>query len=136
MVSSVSKEQIQQWLDQSFPELVERSVVIRIVENTEIQQLNSTYRQQDKPTNILSFPYEPMTEIEQSDHLGDLVIALSVMMEEAEAGNKPFEHHFAHLLIHGVLHLLGYDHEEEQEATLMEAREIELLAELEIPSPY
>jgi len=132
----VPQKQIQEWLDLSFPELEDRSVVIRIVENAESQQLNADYRHQDKPTNILSFPYQPMTEIEESNHLGDLVIALSVMMEEAQAGKKPLDHHFAHILIHGILHLLGYDHEKEDQASRMEAREIELLTQLEIPSPY
>ncbi len=124
------------WLMRSFPELIERSIVIRVVENDEIQALNKAYRAQDKPTNILSFPYEAMTEHDQSLHLGDLVIALSVVRNEAESAGKSFEHHFAHLLIHGILHLLGYDHEQSEEAELMESKEIELLAGLAIPNPY
>ncbi len=127
---------MQQWLSQSFPELAERSIVIRIVENVESQQLNNTYRAQDKPTNILSFPYEAMTEHDQSQHLGDLVIALSVLIDETEANGKSFKDHFAHLLIHGVLHLLGYDHEKQDQAAVMEAKEVELLCNLEIENPY
>lgn len=110
--------------------------MIRIVENAEIQQLNHSYRAQDKPTNILSFPYEAMTEHDQSPHLGDLVIALSVLIDEVEASGKSFADHFAHLLIHGVLHLLGYDHEQQHEAAVMEAKEVELLANLSIADPY
>ena len=132
----VAESQIQQWLSHSFPDLVERSLVIRIVENAESQTLNNTYRAQDKPTNILSFPYEAMTEHDQSSHLGDLVIALSVLIDEAESSGKSLEDHLAHLLIHGVLHLLGYDHEKQDEATVMEKKEVELLANLAIANPY
>ena len=133
---SVTESQIQQWLSRSFPELAERSLVIRIVENAESETLNNTYRALDKPTNILSFPYEAMTEHDQSTHLGDLVIALSVLIDEAESNDKSLEDHLAHLLIHGVLHLLGYDHESKDEAGVMEKKEVELLEKLAIANPY
>jgi len=77
-----------------------------------------------------------MTEHDQSTHLGDLVIALSVLIDEAESNDKSLEDHLAHLLIHGVLHLLGYDHESKDEAGVMEKKEVELLEKLAIANPY
>ncbi|NCX94144.1 MAG: rRNA maturation RNase YbeY [Gammaproteobacteria bacterium] len=106
-----------------------------LVNSDEIQTLNRDYRNKDKPTNVLSFPFEAPPGID-IDLLGDIIICPQVVFEEAQAQGKPYLDHFAHILIHGVLHLLGYDHLEEQEAEQMESKEIGLLAELNIRNPY
>jgi len=114
-------------------------ITIRVVSLEESQQLNLTYRNKDKPTNILSFPFEApeMIPIEELDEfLGDLIVCEPIVIEEANSQNKTLESHWAHLLIHGLLHLQGFDHVEEQQAELMEALEIEVLNELGFPNPY
>lgn len=112
-------------------------LTIRIVDTAEIRQLNAEYRQKDKPTNVLSFPSEiPEAFSLNVKYLGDIVICAPVVVDEAKQQGKVAIAHWAHLTIHGVLHLLGYDHEQEQEAAVMEAMEIELLGELGYPNPY
>lgn len=101
----------------------------------ESQSLNSQYRGKDKPTNVLSFPFEVPDGIEL-DLLGDLIICADVVEKEAQEQDKPLLHHWAHMVIHGTLHLLGYDHISDDEAEEMEALEIKLLAHLSIPDPY
>lgn len=108
---------------------------LRIVDETESQQLNSQYRQQDKPTNVLSFPADLSPEL-QLPLLGDLVICAPVVAREAQEQNKTLEAHWAHMLVHGTLHLLGYDHIEDTEATAMEALETQIITELGFPPPY
>ncbi len=110
-------------------------VTLRLVSAEEMQSLNRTYRDKDKLTNVLSFPVED--EI-RSLHglLGDVVICPTVVDREAEEQNKQRDAHYAHLVIHGVLHLLGYDHIEESDATEMEALETRTLATLGISDPY
>ncbi|WP_261843883.1 rRNA maturation RNase YbeY [Aliamphritea ceti] len=108
---------------------------IRIVDNAESQQLNNDYRGKDKPTNVLSFPFEVPDGIEL-DLLGDLVICAPIVSSEATEQNKPLMHHWAHMVIHGCLHLLGFDHINDADAEEMEALEIKLLAQLEISNPY
>ena len=110
-------------------------VTIRIVELAEIQQLNKDYRHQDKPTNVLSFPFEAPPGIELP-LIGDLVICRDIVVEEAKTQAKNVEAHWAHMIIHGILHLLGYDHIEIDEASIMEALEIKLLESLGIANPY
>ena len=107
------------------------SITIRLVENEEGQALNRDYRGKDYATNVLSFPYEyePRT-------VGDLVLCPEVVAREAAEQGKSLEAHWAHLVIHGCLHLLGYDHIEDEEAEEMEALERTLLAELGHPDPY
>lgn len=112
-------------------------LTIRMVGAAESQQLNATYRGQDKPTNILSFNFEPPPGFTPTDpYLGDLVICAEVLAAEAEAQLKIPTHHWAHIVIHGTLHLLGYDHEEPQAAAAMEEQETALLAQLNINNPY
>ena len=108
---------------------------IRFVERDESQQLNRDYRGKDKPTNVLSFPFETPPGIELP-LLGDLVICAPVVAREAAEQGKPAKAHWAHLVIHGCLHLLGYDHLEDDEAEEMEELERQLLAELGYPDPY
>ena len=110
-------------------------VSIEIVDEQTSQELNNTYRHKDKPTNVLSFPLE-LPECVESELIGDLAICADVVEKEALEQNKPLLNHWAHMTIHGCLHLLGYDHVDEQEAEEMESLEVKLLAKLNIPNPY
>ena len=110
-------------------------LLVRFVDKPEIQQLNKTYRHQDKPTNVLSFPSDLPIEIDEAI-LGDVVICIEVVMEEAKAQGKTFNNHLIHVVIHGTLHLLGYDHVEESEAQKMESLEVKILKKLQIENPY
>jgi probable rRNA maturation factor len=110
-------------------------VSIRIVDAAESQALNRRYRGQDKPTNVLAFPAELPPELELP-LLGDLVICREVVEAEAAAQAKPPDAHWAHMVVHGTLHLVGYDHESAADAEAMEALETEILAELGWPDPY
>jgi len=113
----------------------EAPVSLKVVSAAESQSLNRDYRGKDKPTNVLSFPADWPEELEMPV-LGDLAICAEVVEQEAAAQNKPLADHWAHLVVHGVLHLLGYDHIADDEAKRMEAREVALLAELGIADPY
>lgn len=108
---------------------------IRIVELAESQQLNHDYRGKDKPTNVLSFPFENPPGI-QLPLIGDLVICAEVVKQEAAAQNKTETAHWAHMVIHGCLHLLGYDHIQDDEAELMESMEKRILSQLGFDDPY
>lgn len=110
-------------------------VTLRIVDLAESQQLNSDYRNKDKPTNVLSFPFEAPEHIEMP-FLGDLVVCAAIVEQEAREQKKPVVNHWAHLCIHGLLHLLGYDHIDETEAQEMEGFETAILAKLKIDDPY
>lgn len=142
-----SQVDIQLWLDTmlSYQQLAEKEITVRIVDDAEIQQLNQQYRGKDKTTNVLSFPFE-MPELvlpdgahideSMSNFLGDIVICAQVVKLESEEQNKLLGHHWAHMLIHGTLHLLGYDHIDDQEAEEMEGIEIAILQKLAIDDPY
>jgi probable rRNA maturation factor len=108
---------------------------IRIVDAAESRALNRRYRGKDRPTNVLAFPAELPPELELP-LLGDLVICREVVEAEAAAQHKPLDAHWAHMVVHGTLHLVGYDHESDDEAATMEAAETEILAELGWPDPY
>ena len=110
-------------------------LVIRIVDEAEITALNRRYRGKDGPTNVLSFPAEVPPEI-GADLIGDIVICAPVVAGEAVAQDKLLEAHWAHMVIHGVLHLLGFDHQRGEEASRMEACEVRLLAALGFADPY
>ncbi len=101
----------------------------------QIQDLNHRYRHQNKPTNVLSFP-NPLAQTLGLTALGDIAICQPLVLEEAQAQNKSPQAHWAHLVIHGTLHLLGYDHTTPTEAELMENLEVELLSSLGFPNPY
>lgn len=106
-------------------------------DDAHIRELNAAWREKDKPTNVLSFPLaavEPGAPLPPM--LGDIVLACETVEGEAQAEEKPFDHHLAHLIVHGFLHLLGYDHETDAEAGEMEGIERVILAELAIPDPY
>ncbi len=110
-------------------------VSIEIVDEQLSQELNKTYRNQNKPTNVLSFSLDLPEGVEE-DLIGDLAICAPLVEAEAQSQGKPILHHWAHLTIHGVLHLLGYDHIEEEQAEEMEQLEMKLLKRLDIPNPY
>jgi probable rRNA maturation factor len=113
-----------------------RELTIRLVDEVESAELNSTYRHKQGPTNVLSFSFDSPAAIDVPAYLGDLVICAPLVLTEAEQQQKSLSAHFAHLTIHGVLHLLGYDHETELEAQVMEALETTILAQLRIADPY
>lgn len=110
-------------------------VTIRIVDEAEMTELNETYRHKSGPTNVLSFPFDAPIELEVK-LLGDIVICASVVNKEAKAQGKSSDAHWAHMVVHGILHLQGYDHIEDDEAEVMEALEINLLQQLGYTNPY
>ncbi|PMH37478.1 rRNA maturation RNase YbeY [Vibrio sp. 10N.286.49.B3] len=129
-------QDIQQWLDKAIiPFQAQAELTIRIVDEQESHQLNLDYRGKDKPTNVLSFPFEapPGFDI---DLLGDLIICRQVVEAEAKEQNKPLLAHWAHMVVHGSLHLLGYDHIEDEEAEEMESLETEIMLEMGYDDPY
>jgi probable rRNA maturation factor len=107
-------------------------LAIVLTDDSEIRELNRTWRKQDKPTNVLSFPAAGSGD----KHLGDIVIAFETVAREAKAENKAIEHHLAHLAVHGYLHLLGHDHDDDNQAEEMERLETAILARLGIADPY
>ncbi|UTA48767.1 rRNA maturation RNase YbeY [Simiduia sp. 21SJ11W-1] len=113
----------------------EAEVSLLIVDEAHGQQLNRDYRGKDYPTNVLSFPADLPPEVDLP-LLGDLVVCAPVVAREAREQNKALEAHWAHMLVHGTLHLLGFDHQEDDEADAMEALETEILVALGYPAPY
>lgn len=109
-------------------------IALVLVSKQEIQSYNKDYRNKDNPTNVLSFPSGVPIEI--ADILGDIIICLEVVEFEAEQQNKTVENHLVHMVIHGFLHLLEYDHIFDNDALKMEALEVEILTELNIKNPY
>lgn len=129
-------EQFQGWVDAALADYhKDTELVIRIIDEQESAELNQQYRHKQGPTNILSFPVDLPDGIEL-DLLGDLVICAPVLEREALQQHKALVDHWAHIIIHGVLHLLGYDHIDDAEAEQMEALEIAILSKLNIKNPY
>jgi len=128
--SAPTRPQVRRWVRSACSKPAE--VTVRFVATDEAQSLNRDYRGKDYATNVLSFPYE------SGSHLsGDLVLCLPVVKREAQEQGKSLEAHFAHLIVHGMLHLQGYDHETgNDEAERMEAMEREILDGLGYPDPY
>jgi len=110
-------------------------LTVRIVDEPEGLELNRRWRGQDRPTNVLSFPFEAPPGAE-TDLLGDVVICAGVVEREAREGGLDAQAHWAHLVVHGVLHLLGYDHQDEGQARIMEGMEVDILRELGFENPY
>lgn len=128
--------QIQRWLDAAIlPFQEEAEVTVRLVDEAESHDLNLTYRGKDKPTNVLSFPFEAPPGMEMP-LLGDLVICRQVVEREAPEQDTPLDAHWAHMVVHGSLHLLGYDHIEDDEAEEMESLETEIMLALGYADPY
>ncbi|MDF7671393.1 rRNA maturation RNase YbeY [Orbaceae bacterium ESL0721] len=131
-----SETAITEWLNVILPQFVDSAeLTIRIVDEAEIQQLNSDYRNKDKPTNVLSFPFESPIDIDVP-LLGDLIICKQVVEMEALEQHKPSIAHWAHMVVHGSLHLLGYDHIIDEEAEEMEKIEIDIMQQLGFDNPY
>lgn len=110
-------------------------VTVRIVDEVESEQLNQQYRHKEGSTNVLSFPFETAVPMDVP-LLGDIVICAPVVAREAVEQHKPLTSHWAHMLIHGTLHLLGYDHHDDDEAEEMEQQEIQLMQQLGFSNPY
>lgn len=129
-------EQIEQWAAAAVqPQSDEVEMTVRIVDEAESHELNLNYRGKDRPTNVLSFPFECPDEVELP-LLGDLVICRQVVEREAQEQDKPVMAHWAHMVVHGSLHLLGYDHIEDDEAEEMESLETQIMTGLGFADPY
>lgn len=129
-------EQIEQWATAAVqPQSDEVEMTVRIVDEAESHALNLNYRGKDRPTNVLSFPFECPDEVELP-LLGDLVICRQVVEREAQEQDKPVMAHWAHMVVHGSLHLLGYDHIEDDEAEEMESLETQIMTGLGFADPY
>lgn len=136
-----SAKKFQSWVDaiiKTIPEKIPEDyeeICISMIDVDTSAKLNEMYRGKKGPTNVLSFHYDPMPGVPQ-ESLGDLAICADIVESEATVQNKNIESHWAHLTIHGALHLLGYDHEIDPDASIMEALEIKLLNNLNIENPY
>jgi probable rRNA maturation factor len=132
--------------ESAFPQLASSGraveLSVRLTSDEDVRALNAHWRGKDKPTNVLSFPMSEQYELKQAEEdgpelmLGDIVLAKGVCEREATEKEIPFERHATHLLVHGTLHLLGYDHGDDQDAADMEGREVRALARLGIDDPY
>jgi len=135
-ICPIASDQVVGWVESLASELERASeLVIRVVDANESQKLNKTFRGKDYPTNVLSFPADIQLP-EGPTILGDIAICLPVVKREADEQSKRFDQHFAHMVVHGCLHLMGYTHEDEDDADQMEAKEIGILENLGYPNPY
>lgn len=124
------------WIDAVLKETTQNSeIVIRVVDEEEMILFNEQYRGKEGATNILSFPFDPPDGV-NSDLLGDLLVCAPVVEREAHQQNKELEHHWAHMIVHGVLHLIGYDHINDVDAEEMENLEKKILESIKIDNPY
>lgn len=133
------QENLQKWAAAALINDADVQVTLRIVDTEESQALNNEYRGKDKPTNVLSFPMdmpEEFLQVLDMNLLGDLVVCAAIVEQETAQQNKTADAHWAHMLVHGMLHLQGFDHIEDEEAELMEKQEISILKQLGFESPY
>jgi probable rRNA maturation factor len=131
-----SEEQVSLWLNTATEKLDEEfDLTVRLVDEQESHQLNFDYRGKDKPTNVLSFPFEAPPGVE-INLLGDLIICKQVVEQEAKDQDKTLAAHWAHMVVHGALHLLGYDHIDDEEAIEMESLETQILQRMGFEDPY
>ena len=138
-IATPTAAELRRWAKRALQGHVARAeMTIRIVDTKEITALNSTYRHKDKPTNVLSFPFDMSEEEFELDVplLGDIVICAAVVEQEAADQQKPLAAHWAHMVVHGTLHLLGFDHEIESDAVIMESLETTILTALGYNDPY
>ncbi len=112
---------------QAIPEVHNQKISILLTNDQHIQQLNHKYRNKNKPTNVLSFPYEDFAD----GTIGDVILSLETIIAESKDANISVQEHIAHMTIHGILHLLGYDHQEESEALVMEDLEDKIMQQLQ-----
>lgn len=132
-----SDYELQRWVAKAlidYPSNAE--VLIRIVDRQEMTDLNEQYRHKMGPTNILSFPFAAPEGFKTLDLLGDLIVCAEVLEHEAKKQKKTLKDHWAHIIIHGTLHLIGYDHINASDAMVMEKKEINILQQLSIANPY
>lgn len=138
--AGLAERAIRAALARTAPDLERGTISLVLGSDAEVQVLNQHWRDKDKPTNVLSFPGEDALRDIPADApppmIGDIILARGVVVAEAADQGKPLAHHLQHLVVHGVLHLLGFDHEDEAEADEMEALETDILAGLGVPDPY
>lgn len=131
-----SVENIQHWAHAALQHMqTPGALTIKIIAEAEMQALNYTYREKNKPTNVLSFPCN-LPQPLRGNLLGDIAICAPVVEKEANTADKDVMAHWAHLVVHGVLHLLGYNHEQEDEAVVMESLETRIIQDLGFQDPY
>ncbi len=132
-----SNTEFQTWVEKALTDYrSDAEVVIRVVDSDEISALNEQYRHKQGPTNILSFPFDVPDTVTGIYLLGDIVVCAAVLEKEAQAQKIVLKDHWAHIIVHGIFHLLGYDHINESDALAMEAKEILILQQLSIDNPY
>ena len=133
---SPDEQSIQRWVSAAIRnEREDTELSVSIVDECEGKSLNEKYRGASGPTNVLSFPFDDKLPV-PIPLIGDLVICAPVVAREAQEQNKALDAHWAHMIVHGVLHLLGYDHQQEQQACIMESLETDILQNLGFPPPY
>ena len=132
------RERVEQCLARALGGRARGEITVRVVDEAESRALNHRYRGRDYATNVLSFPFEPPPGLsaEEAGVIGDLAVCAPVVAREAAEQGKPEADHWAHMLVHGALHLIGYDHQHDAEAERMEDEERRILSELGIPDPY
>ena len=132
-----SQRQLSDWALAAWQEegVRDAEVVVRVTDEAESRRLNHEFRGRDNATNVLSFPFDPVPEIDLN-HVGDLVICAPVVVREAVEQGKQADAHWAHMVVHGMLHLQGYDHETDEQAAEMETLETQVLTGLGYPAPY
>lgn len=137
VASGPDDAQLQGWVDTvlEHEQQADAELTIRIVDAAESAELNQQYRHKNGPTNVLSFPFECPPEVELN-LLGDLVICAPVVAQQAQEQHKTEQAHWAHMVVHGTLHLLGYDHENADDAEIMESKEQAIMQSLGYPDPY
>lgn len=131
-----TRDQFQDWVNAAWQRPASSAgVVIRVVGDDEGRRLNAEFRHKDVPTNVLSFAYEPVPGM-VPPHIGDLVICAPVVSREAAGQHKSLTAHWAHMVVHGMLHLQGFDHSDDEDAERMESLETQILTSLGFPAPY